>query len=197
MTAKRVKILAIALAAIFVAGATLIWFNYGPHIIWRFHQPWNLADGVKAIPVTPMPVSPIKNDFVLCHFGPLSFRVPPEMVVEPKFSGGKVLSGVTLHDRIREAFVILPIGDRTSRDALRQELASCGGFSSTTRLRIEACEAQATDFRWSMSDRELARHRWLLTTGLFLRPLFTEAAESYFADHTEGLLMNFYSDKSF
>jgi hypothetical protein len=119
------------------------------------------------------------------------------MVEDPKFSGGKILSGVTLHDRNREVFVILPIGDRPRRDALRQELAGCGGFSSITRVRIEACETAATDFRWSMSERELARHRWLLTTGLFLRPLFSETAESHFANETEGLLANFYSDKSF
>jgi hypothetical protein len=162
--------------------------RFGPHILWRISQPWNLADGVQAVPVSPLVDAPVSEEMVRIHFGSVSVKVPAAMAVNPKFKTSS-LHFCSLCDGTREMTIILPINDRAVQQAYRDQLAHCGAMTSTTRAKEEAYRSAATDFRWTMSREELACHRWRIGEAWSIRMTGPRAIETRYAEDIEGLLI--------
>jgi len=178
--------LALLLAVGTVIGLGL--FHFGSHLQWRFSPGWVTTLGIQPVPVSALPENPTPDDFARCQLGPLAFSVPKRMASSPKFQG-EWLSGVVLRDGPREVFVGLPHDNRQVAGAIRLEFADAGGLSSIPRLWAEVYAASPSDFRWSMSRQELARHQRLLKYAFLGRSLFATAVETSFGDQVEGLLV--------
>src|SRR5580704_4563947 len=103
----------------------LIILRLGPHLLWRIGEPWDLAHGVQPVPVSPLADTPVPDDFVRCHLGPVTFSVPASMVsTPPEFMGEGLLCGVRLRDGAREVFVGLPTDKQRVWEAFRRELGA-------------------------------------------------------------------------
>src|SRR6266568_8329250 len=148
--------------------AALALVRFGPQLQWRFSGGWYLTRDVKAIPVRPLPNEPAPDGFARCHFDSVTVSVPSGLVAKPEFRGdGR--PGVRLRDGPRGVFISLPIDNRSVLAANQAELAGRGGLTSIPQLRAEIYAASPSDFRWSMSREELARHQWLLVHARFVR----------------------------
>jgi hypothetical protein len=163
-------------------------FRYGPHLQWRISPAWITTRGIQPVPVSALPDSPPPDDFAHCQLGPLAFDVPTRMTSKPEFKGGR-MSGVVLRDGSREVFVGLPQDNRQVAQTIRLGLADAGGLSSIPRVKAEAYAASSSDFRWSMSRPELARHRWLLGYAFLGRLSGTKAVETFSGGQVAGLLV--------
>src|SRR5438552_17196606 len=99
----------IGLAVVLIVAGIRFW----PHLLWRFGGGYSLTLNQQLLPVSPMPETPVPDDFVRCHFGPLEFRVPPGTVAKPEFKAGG-LPHVVLRDGKRDVLVTLPSDNRTT-----------------------------------------------------------------------------------
>jgi hypothetical protein len=178
-----------ALLLLFGVGFTVSLVRFGPQLIWRVNLwwltgSWELPEGGLAVPLSTHPETAIPPDFVKCRLGPVEVRVPPT-IGKPEFRGG-ALPCVVLRDDNRILALGLPRDNRKALEAIRTELAECGGLNTVPRLEAEAYATRPADFRWSMSRQEFARHRWLLR---YRGVVPVQAVETWLDGEVEGLLL--------
>jgi hypothetical protein len=103
------------------------------------------------------------------------------MTVRPEFKMRTVL----LKDESRWLLMYLPSDNRDRLDAIRREFAVLGEPISIPRILAANYSARPADFRWAMTQEELARHR------CFMRHRNATAAtavETSFGKSIEALL---------
>jgi hypothetical protein len=143
-----------ALLVIVVLVGLFLW-RFGPHLHYWLTTGWMLSDDVAAIPVSPLQETAIPANYVSCRFGSISFRAPRSMTDRPEFG----LRTIILKDEVRRLLMFLPSDNRERLDAIRREFAVLGEPTSIPRILAANYSARPADFRWSMTQEELARHR--------------------------------------
>jgi hypothetical protein len=169
-----------ALVAIALLVCLFLW-GFGPHFHYWLTTGWMLSDDIAAIPVSPLPETAIPADYVRCRFGSISFRAPRSMTVRPEFK----MRTVMLKDEVSWLLMFLPSDNGERLDVIRREFAVLGEFTSIPRILAANYSARPADFRWSMTQEELARHR------CFMRhrgATVATAVETSFGKNIEALL---------
>src|SRR5579872_1276575 len=168
------------LAAVAAAG-----YWWSPHVWWAYIVARNHVT-IPSVPVAELKAPGKTEGWYDCRIGPLSLKLPPELIEKADSSTAK--STIEFKGRDVELSIHIPYKvPETSRDSLA--LIASELKLSPTRLIAESYRASTDDFRWTMSHRALRRHQILLSlVGLFPHGMAT-SVETQFGASLEGILV--------
>lgn len=164
-------------------------FHFRSHLVFRLLTSRGSLRDVKAVPTSRMPDTPEPKGWVPCHFGSLSFDLPPEMGanVETPANGAPCR---VFRSGSKSVVVHLPEDTRGDDRFLQTKLKLPpeGQGMSRPRLRLACCQVSSADFRWSMSQNELRWHAWRLAMSGLYRVNCGGGAETLFRDDLDGIV---------
>ncbi len=171
-----VTVLALVIAAI-------VW--WWPHLNWAFVISRGQLQ-VPSVPVTQLKAPGKTAGWYDCTIGPLTLKLPPEVVDSAERSTGKSSLNFTLNDQ--ELAVHVPVRIPAEPEFGLEKLAD-EFHLSPMGLVVETFRTSSNDFRWTMSRRELRRHQVLLNLAFFFRRGGAMAVETRFDGPLEAILI--------
>ena len=129
--------------------------RFGPHILWKtVHR--KASSGIVAVPTRPLIDVDPDEELVACRIGPISFEIPKSFTNKVDFEPS--VQALFFRDGDRKVVLALP---RLEMAPNLPEFSKKARLTSP-RLLKEKWDAQSSDFSFSMSQRELKWHQWLL-----------------------------------
>ena len=185
-SSRQVFLIAAALLA-FLLG---IGFHFRTHLYLRYAIASGRLPEAKPIPTRSMPDTSEPEGWVSCRFGSLQFRLPPQMAASEETHENST-SILVFQDGPRSVLVKRPESIADTEEFLQSDLKMPrqGSGLSRPRLRLAWCQASSSDFRWSMSQNELAWHAWCINMNSLCRLQPDGWAETMFGGDLDGLLV--------
>lgn len=170
-------------------------FHYRLHFLWLYSaRRLDLYD-VHAIACGDMPETSIPDNWVQCYFGGMELSLPPDLAENKLSPDGSVAS------RFSHGLSDLGVGPPKLMPDLSQYLNAASKLSPMPRrftlieFRLACFEADADNFRWSMTPEEVVWHTFCATNSKLIIHPREGRVETLFRDDIEGLL-HFFSDRA-
>ncbi|MBX7071574.1 MAG: hypothetical protein K1X71_00390 [Pirellulales bacterium] len=170
-------------------------FHYRLHFLWVYSaRRLDLYD-IHAIACGDMPETSIPDNWVPCHFGGMELSLPPELAENKLPPNGSVAS------RFSHGLSDLGVGPPEDTTEMSQYFDAMSKLSPASRrltrarFRLACFEADADNFRWSMTPEEVVSHTFYATNSKLIIHPREGRVETLFRDDIEGLL-HFFSDRS-
>lgn len=170
-------------------------FHYRLHFLWLYSARRLDLHEVHAIACGDMPETSIPDNWVQCHFGGMELSLPPDLAENKLPPNGSVAS------RFSHGLSDLGVGPPEDTTEMSQYFDAMSKLSPASRrltrarFRLACFEADADNFRWSMTPEEVQWHSFCVTNSkLFICPAEGHV-ETLFRDDIEGLL-HFFSDRA-
>lgn len=179
-TKQQIVVSVCLLAA--VAGAGIWWW---PHLHWALIIARNQVR-VPSVPVAELKAPGKTSGWYDCKIGPLSLKLPAEIVEKADRSVEK--SALNFTTANAELAIHLPFQVPPDFQAEQAKLAADFNLTSMG-LVVESFRASTDDFRWSMSRSDLRKHELLMNLSYFFRRAGAMAVETRFEGPLEGLLI--------
>jgi hypothetical protein len=165
---------------------------YWRHCLWQLDVEgnWGYVQGTKTIDFLTVPVP---AEWRTLEIGELTISIPPSLLEDSRKTDNRH-SGAGRIFRIsgagRSIVVIPPTDFQAVQREMEAELRSLGEATfSYARTMAEVYSADSGDFRWSMSNAELAKHIWLIRQARFARVSQTRSVELALGGEFEGILL--------
>lgn len=182
----------IAFIGLFVV-AIAFFIMHWRHIRWRLGSESNMGY-VEKTEVTTFQVVRAPTTWRPLEIGELSISVPPTIIEDPLNSNQRGSSGLGGSYRMsgggRSIVVVPPINIEAFYREMEVELRLLGETRfSFARTMTEIYLVGTCDFRWSMTNVDLAKHIWLIRHARFGRIPRARCGEAILHNDFEGILL--------
>lgn len=155
--------------------------------MWKYAEARLDSDEVHAIPVSEMPQTDIPDDWASVRVDGMEFRLPSDVVeTQDQPSPDLVIfqNGVGVMVMVARPADNGELYEMFDVAKIRPELKGV----TLPKLRWYCCQADSSDFRWSMTHGEVRWHAFCMTAGQLFWSRKFGRVETMFSDDFEGII---------